>query len=436
MARHSDIRIFLGKTFPLTTLRDNAQFIKLLSDPNDKLNEPGTSFSITFNSQVFQVTQTSKEKILVGDDNLFQLQDLNKAISEFIMLLDKHGDIPYTDLFFKKGTYPETLYFTDTSKAILNAKLYASAMKRVYNWYRFGSDNPIYVNHYAAQKLIASAVIDTIGYVNGEPVVNFNIIQNDEIIHSAKIHLPFLIKTETTVNKHAPKITCLNEVKTLINQVQSANPKVTTINMIEKVANALLAHQDNTGETYVTLQTADPTVKLIGVNTPNLGGVRFIETYIDGRNVKPLNHDPITIGSLIGGLSLLRREYGDDYPEIAQVNPVTIPITADCFTDTFFIGKKIYQDILGYIKSRTRKGQYTISHFDEKGIKVRYVSWMNGKPYYSIECADKGNIFIFDQYFTLNEIIQEASKEETVLLEIAHKSVMSRIKRAFTNIFA
>jgi hypothetical protein len=435
MARHSDIRIFLGKTFPLTTVGDNVQFIKLMLKTAELITEENKNASFTYNSLPFLVTKVSQTKIVLNDDGLFQTQDLNKALNEFSRLEDTYGNIPYTDLFFGEGSYPETLYFTENSKALLNAKIYASVMKRVYNWFRFGSDNPIYINHHAAQKLIASVMIDTITYVKGEPVIGFNIIQNDAIIHSTKVNLPFFIKTEALVNKYTPKITCLNEVKTLVNQIKNNGSGTITLNMVEKVAGCLLARQDSKTEIRVTLQTKDRAIKLVGINDPQLGGVKFIETNNKTMDAITLNEDRILIGTLINGLALLRQEYGNDYQEMSGHNVETIEITPDVFSSSFFIGKTCYQDIVDNIKGRVAKGQLTFSNFDEKGVRVRCVSWTNGKPYYSIECVAGDNIFIFDHFFVLNGLIN-SSKDNVVVLESPTVSLVSRIKQTWFKMFA
>jgi hypothetical protein len=428
MARSSDIRIILGKTFPLTTIRENINFIKCLMQLWTGLGQHGTRQTFMFAGLMFHLTDIDRDKILLND-HVFQKQDLNRAINEFITLESALGDIPYTDLFFKDGSYPAAMKFTVLTKASLNAKLYAAAMKRIYNWYRFGSDNPIYINHLIDNKLGATASITDIDYVGGRPVVQYDVIQNDTIIHSGKFTHSLIVKTEAVMNRTNPNVEALAEVKTLLEQVSKRLRPEISLYMFEKISMVLLSNQQRKN-LKVTLETDSPHVKLIAENDPELGGVQFSQYYALGLDGVPLNSVRISIHSLINGFALLRQEYGDEYMCRMNGKVTTKPLSPTTFGAGFFIGRDIYRDILESIRGCMAKGHTTFSHFDSKGIKVRYVTWSEGRPYYSIECYVENEVYVFDTYFSLNKVIEEAKQENEQV--VTKPSFFERIKQVLT----
>lgn len=429
MARHDDIRIYLGETFTNTTLKSNLNFLKLIIDEE-------TSSPVAFNDKVVSFEIVKNEKVIIGGDKSFIIHDINKVISEFTLLIEKFGNILYTDIFFKKGTYPEKMMFTEKSKSILNAKLYAGAMRRVYNWHRYGSNTPIYISHHAGKKIIASVVLDRITYHNGEPTVEYTIIQNDEVIHHSSIHFPYLIKTQSATNKYTSKITSLKSVTNFIEDINKANPNI-TLGMLEKIIAALNAYQSNTQVVTVTLKTTEVSpMSIVGINDPAIGGVVIKEE----QSGYYLNNEPVPLQDLISGLSLYMEQMEGE--QNTDVN--VVELTESSFDNTLYEGKDVYRMLFNIIQERIIKAHVSFSHIETKGIKVRYRSWVKGKPYYTIEIANENNnIYIFDYFFNLNQILIEAGiTKETPCFDAfftkgnSKESIFGKIKNIFSRAFA
>lgn len=427
MARNDDIRIYLGEVFTDATLSSNLNFLKTL------LNED-VSGPVAFGNKVISF-EIVNEKIII-DNKTFVVNDINKVISEFTLLKEKFGDILYTDIFFKKGTYPEKMMFTERSKSILNAKLYAGAMRRAYNWHRYGSNTPIYISHHAGSKIIASVVLGSISYRNGEPVVEYTIIQNDEIIHHSSIHFPYLIKTQAASDKHTSKITSLKAVTNFVKDINKENPDI-TLKMIEKIAVALNTYQNNTQVVTVTMElTTAPGGSIIGINDPAIGGVVIKE----GQSDHHLNNEPILLQDLISGLPLYSESLEQE--QDSEVN--VVELTKTSFDSLLRDGKHVYQQLLGIIQDRIVKSHLSFSYLEAKGIKVRYKSWVRGKPYYSIEVStESNNIYIFDYFFNLNQILIEAGINKVTpnfdnffTSRNSKESIFGKIKNIFGRVFA
>lgn len=183
MARHSDIRIHMGKMFPACTIGEITQFLAKLIDVVKYTEEESFVFRKT------QYTIVRQDKSLFRLDkwpHVFMLNDVMKALNDFTELSETVPNMLYTDMFFKQGTYPEVLYLTEGSRANINAKLFAAIMRRVYNTHRTGMDSPIYVNHTVRGILIATISITNIKFFEKQLLVRMNITQNGEIVHTAE----------------------------------------------------------------------------------------------------------------------------------------------------------------------------------------------------------------------------------------------------------
>lgn len=430
MSRNTDMRIYLGKVFPRATLNDNVVFIKNILDTLDQSDVPLPDHFV-FKGGIYQVHKLENGRLSLDTNSMFQTEELKKVLSEFERLEEEYGNILYTDLFFKEGCYPTSLRFTDVSKANLNAEVYAATMKRVYNWYRFGSSNPVYINHHVKQKIVASVVIRDVKYHKGRPTVNIEIIEDDAVTHTAKINFPFLIQSQKEIKKFTPAPICLTKVQVMLKDIGEKASKKITVGMIAKVANTLLVHQNTKVEKQVTLQTDDPDIQVMAINTPELGGIRFYEIRSNLVKAIPLNSERIGITDLINGFKLYRDQYSDLYDAVVGNEINVIKLTPDLFGHSFFLGKNTYEDIRTTLGARISKGHTTFSYLEGKGFKIRYISHKEGKAYYFIECVDTDNIFIFDMYFHLNNMEQEVQ-----VIEPVKENFVSRLKRSLTSMFA
>lgn len=199
MARHSDIRIHMGKMFPTCTIGDITQFLTKLVDVVKHTEEE----HFIFRKNQYNIVRLDKSLFRLDKyPHVFMLNDVMKALNDFSELNENVPNMLYTDMFFKQGTYPEVLYLTEISRANINAKLFAAIMRRVYNTHRSGMDSPIYVNHVVRGILIGTVSITNIKFHEKQLLVRMNVTRNGEIVHSAEYPVP--IKRSTFQKSPGP----------------------------------------------------------------------------------------------------------------------------------------------------------------------------------------------------------------------------------------
>lgn len=187
MARHSDVRVHVGKMFPSCTISDITQFLTALVDT---LKNTDDDHFISRKNQ-YRIHRIDKTLFRLDKyPHIFLLNDVVKALNDFKELSETIPNKLYSDLFFKPGTYPEILYLTEERRAVINAKLFAAVMRRVYNSHRSGMDSPIYVNQVVRGTLIGTVSITSIKFHEKELSVRMSIVQNGDIQHSADYTVP------------------------------------------------------------------------------------------------------------------------------------------------------------------------------------------------------------------------------------------------------
>lgn len=221
MARHSDIRIHMGKMFPTSTIGEITQFLTKLVDVVKHTEEE----CFLFRNNQYNIVRLDKTLFRLDKwSHIFMLNDVVKALNDFSELNESVPNMLYSDMFFKQGTYPEVLYLTDSSRANINAKLFAAIMRRVYNTHRAGMDSPIYVNHVVRGILIGTISITNIKFHEERLLVRMNITQNGDIVHSAEY--PVSIKRSTFQKSIGPNEIAVKSPMSLVLQPEkkSLNP--------------------------------------------------------------------------------------------------------------------------------------------------------------------------------------------------------------------
>lgn len=187
MARHSDIRIHMGKMFPACTIGDITQFLTKLVDTVKHTEDN----RFVFRKNQYDIDRIDKTLFKLDKyPHIFLINDVVKALNDFSELNETIPNKLYSDLFFKPGSYPEILYLTEERRSIINAKLFAAIMRRVYNSHRSGMDSPIYVNQVVRGILIGTVSVTNIKFHEKELIVRMSITQNGDVAHSAEYSVP------------------------------------------------------------------------------------------------------------------------------------------------------------------------------------------------------------------------------------------------------
>lgn len=187
MARHSDIRIRMGKMFPTCTIGDIAQFLTKLIDVIKETEDD----KFVFRKNQYTVSRINKTLFMLDKHpQVFILSDVVMALKDFSELSETIPNKRYIDLFFKPGSYPEVSYLTEERCALINAKLFAAVMRRVHNCHRSGMDSPIYVNQVIRGVLVGTISITNIKFREKELFIKMEIMQDGKIIHTAGYDIP------------------------------------------------------------------------------------------------------------------------------------------------------------------------------------------------------------------------------------------------------
>lgn len=187
MARHSDIRVRVGKMFPTCTIGDITQFLTKLVDVVKETEDD----KFVFRKNQYTVTRINKTLFMLDKHpQVFILSDVVKALKDFSELSETAPNKRYVDLFFKPGTYPTLSYLTEERCALVNAKLFAAVMRRVHNCHRSGMDSPIYINQVHRGELIGTTSITNIKFQEKELIVTMEIIHGGVTVHTDKYSIP------------------------------------------------------------------------------------------------------------------------------------------------------------------------------------------------------------------------------------------------------
>ena len=187
MARHSDIRVRVGKMFPTCTIGDITQFLTKLVDVVKETEDD----KFVFRKNQYTVTRINKTLFMLDKHpQVFILSDVVKALKDFGELSEAVPNKRYIDLFFKPGTYVPLSYLTEEHCALINAKLFAAVMRRVHNCHRSGMDSPIYINQIHRGELIGTTSITNIKFKEKELLVTMEIIHAGTVAHTGIYSIP------------------------------------------------------------------------------------------------------------------------------------------------------------------------------------------------------------------------------------------------------
>lgn len=435
MARHSDFRTYLGTHFPLITLSGNIDFIDQVVAGLTPEDAPGTVRSFMFNDQSHLVTVIKPGIVRINaSTQSYQVQDLVKVRYEFATLLADRGDILYSDIFFKAGDYPASLEIDQEGIASFNARVYSAAMKRAYNWHRFGSDGDIHISHHPGSKVLATVIISEVTFNQAHPVIHFSIIVGEDVVERS-VEFPYAIKYDRKNTRSAPKPIPYDQFIDLLEKVRARGYGDCSFTLIDKLSSGLQARQ-GTGPVDVFIHPGIPDRLLKANHSAQHGGVLFYE--INTRDNVPvlISDKPITLTDL----RLTTTKYWEQALEQERMVNVT-PFSAELFDHTFFEGGEVYSGILESLRIRIKRGDKTLSHITSKSVKLRFVTWNEGRPYYTLECVRNGNLFIFKDFIDMSKVIDllKAGEENSAAPVVPAQTklgFMPRLKMMLGGLFA
>jgi hypothetical protein len=433
MARHSDIRTYLGKRFPLIRLSGNIDYIDQIVASASPEDEPDTIKHFNFNDVVESVTTVKPGIVRLNDaSQSYQIQDLVKVRYEFSTLLLSRGDMLYSDIFFKKGNYPAGLAIDQNELAALNAKVYSAAMKRAYNWHRFGSDGDIHIAHQPGNTVLATIIISEVSFVKAEPVIHYSILVGDEVLETT-LQFPYAIKNERKSTKATPTDIPYDQFLTLLSTLRRLGYGDSAFTLVDKLSSGLQARQGN-GPVDVYIHPGVPGRMLKATCKPEDGGVLFYEIHTVPDEVVLISEQPMSLINLRHATS---KYWEKAAPQELMVN--VSRFSEDLFEHPFFEDADVYNVVMDALRLRIKRGDKALSHVHSKSIKLRYVSWNEGEPYYSLECLRNGKLFVFKDFIDMSDAITTIKIELKYIqpkTERPKLGFIPRLKTMFGGLFA
>jgi len=405
MARHSDIRTYLGKRFPLIKLSGNIDYIDQVIASASPEDPSGTLKHFTFNGVIETVITVKPGIVRLNDvSQSYQIQDLAKVRYEFSTLLLNKGDMLYSDIFFKKGNYPAGLILDQNELAFLNAKVYSAAMKRAYNWHRFGSDGDIHIAHQPGNTVLATVIISEVSFVKAQPVIHYSVLVGDEVLETT-LQFPYEIKNERRNPKTTPTDVPYAQFLVLLSELRRLGYGDSAFTLIDKLSSGLQARQGN-GPVDVCIHPGIPGRLLKATCKAEDGGVLFYEIHTDPNEEVLINKEPMSLINL--------RHATATYWEKALPQELMVDVSRfseTLFDHPFFAETDVYNTVMDALRLRIKRGDKALSHVHSKSIKLRYVSWNDGEPYYSLECLRNGKLFVFKNFIDMSDAIHQVKLE-------------------------
>lgn len=187
MARHSNIRIRMGKMFSTCTIIEIVQFLNKLVSVIEETEDN----VFVFHKNQYTINRISDTLFMLDKHpQVFILADVINALKDFSVLSETIPNKRYIDIFFTPGTYPSLPYLTEERCGLINAKLFAMVLGRAHNCYRKGMDSPIYIDQVIRKELVRTFSISNIKFQEKELIVKMEISQAGVIIHTGEYTIP------------------------------------------------------------------------------------------------------------------------------------------------------------------------------------------------------------------------------------------------------